>query len=254
MLSVKKIHYAYNKWVRRVAIKKCGIHIVGCGHSGTSLLASIIDSHSNIYMVPEETSMAWTDNRKWYNECKASFEKNAIAKNCLRWAEKTPRHVHKIENIFKWNEEIKVVFISRDPRDTCSSLFKRYNDLEQSIERWNIDNIAGIEYLKNDHVYHIKYEDIITSFEETISRLMDFLDEKYESQQAYFHKIEKKWYFNTIKKPNEYNKYTHTQFRNWQINQPLFDGRNRRHELNEKQLDLIMKKTKQVREVLGYQN
>lgn len=254
MLSVKKIQYAYNKWVRRVAIKKCGIHIVGCGHSGTSLLASIIDSHSNIYMVPEETSMAWTDNRKWYNECKEEFEKKAIANNCLRWAEKTPRHVHKIGNLFDWNKKVKVIFISRDPRDTCSSLFKRYNDLGQAIERWNNDNSAGIEYLENDSVYHIKYEDIITSFEETISRLMVFLDEEYEAQQASFHKLEKKWYFNTIKKPDEYSKKTHTQFRNWQINQPLFDGRNRRHELNEQQLDLIMKKTRRVREVLGYQD
>jgi len=84
--------YLTNKFIKRIGICGAPMFIVGCDHSGTSLLLTILGSHSNIYAVPFESKITYKSNKqKYFNQ----FNRLAIAmgrhtiyinleQNCLR--------------------------------------------------------------------------------------------------------------------------------------------------------------------------
>jgi hypothetical protein len=58
--------------------------------------------------------------------------------------------------------------------------------------------------------------------------MCSFLNEVYSDQLLNFHKTQRKWYSDIIDKPDVIvSLKDHNRMRNWQINQPLFDGRGR---------------------------
>lgn len=87
------------------------------------------------------------------------------------------------------------------------------------------NNAAGEPYWNHEDVFVVRYKDMATSFEKTMRSILAFIGEEYEPEMANFHTVQRLNYSNKIEKPpfshGEYLK----QYRNWQINQPLFDGR-----------------------------
>ncbi len=82
--------YLTNKFIKRIGICGAPTFIVGCDHSDTSLLLTILGSHSNIYAVPFESKITYKSNKqKYFNQ----FNRLAIATGKTRCTEKTPKHI-----------------------------------------------------------------------------------------------------------------------------------------------------------------
>lgn len=201
--------------------------IVGCGHSGTSLLLAILGAHPRIHAIAGESGIALGGDRKVFLEATRRFTRETISAKKQRWVEKTPRHVHRIGKILAWLPQARILYVVRDGRDVVYSLMQRGYQLEDGVTRWIDDNRAGLQFLNDPRVHLLRYEDLVSNFDSTLRRVLFFLGEDFDSRMREFHRVEKYWYSDSIRRPPEYSQANHRQYRNWQIHQPLFDGRGR---------------------------
>jgi hypothetical protein len=89
------------------------IFIVGCGHSGTTLLVKILGMHSRIHAIPRETNFAYGKPAYvWRRMAEFARETRAAGKD--RWIEKTPKHVHRIPLLLSLHPDARVVVLVRD--------------------------------------------------------------------------------------------------------------------------------------------
>ena len=163
---------------QKVDIDSPPVFIVGCGHSGTSILLAILDSHSRIYAVPYETKIAVQDSRNKFKRALKRFDRWAISAGKRRWVEKTPNHVRHIKKILRWCPDAKFLLIIRDGRDVAASIKKRNDSIEKGINRWVKDNLAGKEYWDHPSVHVVRYEDLVGNFEFCIKDILNFLNEE----------------------------------------------------------------------------
>jgi hypothetical protein len=221
------------------------IFIVGCGHSGTTLLLALLDSHSNICAIPRESAMAYDyaadcPRIKWNAHLMmVHFDLLAISQNKKRWVEKTPKHIRSISLLRKLVPGCKFVIILRDGRDVACSMEVRFGSLEEGINRWVKDNRTGEAFWKDPDFHVVKYEDIVSDTVETMKKLFHFLGEEFEERVLRSHEIPKYYYYWRIAKPPDASDKHHAQYRTWQINQKLFDGRGRWKQLSDEKKALI---------------
>ena len=234
------------------------VFIVGCGHSGTSLLLAILGSHSKICAIPEETDIAYnyiTNTpvlSKEAGQMIRYFDLLTISENKRRWVEKTPKHIHSIPLLRKLIPGCKFMIILRDGRDVACSLEARCGSLEDGIGRWINDNRAGETFWKDADVHVLKYEDIIENVGETIRGALNFLGEDFEEQMLHSHEKPKYYYSHKIEKPPDDSPAHHAQYRNWQINQKLFDGRGKWKQLSDEEKAIIKKAAGDMLVAYGY--
>ena len=132
----------------------------------------------------------------------------------------------------------------RDGRDVVCSLKYRvgYKKFEDRLDRWIYDNMAGLPYWDHPQVKVVKYEDLVAEPKFTLKAVCGFLGEEFTEQiLAAQHQKEDYWYSDSIEKPDHIiSDKDHNANRNWQINQPLFDGRGRwKEELSSKEADIF---------------
>lgn len=75
-------------YIKGVRVKSPPIFVVGCGHSGTSLLLKMLNMHPHIHAVPFE-SRAYLKAAWKTGMARILWHKNTIAAGKFRWAEKT---------------------------------------------------------------------------------------------------------------------------------------------------------------------
>lgn len=231
--------YLINRYIRWVRVDAPPIFIVGCGHSGTSLLLAILGTHSRICAIPFESYLVqkFTDRQAAYLR---AFDQLAIATGKHRWVEKTPRHIRNIDQLLKIHPRARIIVMLRDGRDVATSIFKRTGDLSAGIDRWISDNRAAEQFLDHPRVQRFRYEDIVADFRSALSNILSFTGEEYESQLSHFDQKERHYYSSNISRPPDQTEKNHMQFRNWQINQPLFDGRGQWKSLSAKQQQVVL--------------
>lgn len=239
--GIKRAKLFWHTRVRKLSIKHPPTFIVGCGHSGTSVLLASLGAHSKIHAIPTETGIATTGNRPWFQKSIREFDIEALRAGKHRWIEKTPSHIRHLDEIFEWVPEAKIILIIRDGRDVVKSIKDRTGNLNDGIERWLNDNSMGKKYWNHPNVIRVKYEDFVSNFDLFMSEVLTFLGEEYEESVKEFHKRPKKWYSSDIKKPESAFGNSHNQLRNWQINQPIFDGRGRWKDMSAEELGLVEK-------------
>ena len=228
--------------------------IVGCGHSGTTLLARILGENSETYVPPIETETflhgrerAEKSLRHYLNET-AAHEKKLLV-------EKTPRHVYAIDIARELAPESKFIAMVRDGRDVVSSLMHRGASFESALQRWKNDNQPIIENWGKDDVLVLRYEDLITQTETEIGRVCAFLGIPFEDGMLEHHVSQKNWFGQSeVRKGTGVGPGEHEALRNWQVNQPIFDGRGRWKEtLSPEQAELITQgPTKELMKQFGY--
>jgi hypothetical protein len=103
------------------------------------------------------------------------------------------------------------------------------------------DNRAGEVFWKDADVHVLKYEAIVENAGESMKGALDFLGEDFEEQVLRSHERPKYYYSRKIEKPPDASPAHHLQYRNWQINQKLFDGRGRWKELSDEKKTIIKK-------------
>ena len=111
------------------------------------------------------------------------FSNWAEAQGKKRWAEKTPNNVYCIEKILNFFPDAKFVHVIRDGRDTVLSLHEgRGLAVPAAIFRWLSAVEAGIRFRGNPRYYELKYEDLILDTENSLRKLMDFLEDDFDPE------------------------------------------------------------------------
>ena len=197
--------------------------IVGCGHSGTSLLLSILAKHGQVHAVTSETGIALKSFRRFKKEVE---ELTKIAKHHkkLFFIEKTPRHILHIDKILEVNRDSKVLLIKRDGRDVVTSLFRRSKSLTEGIQRWIECAEITLHYKNHPRIKVVSYESIIINFKKTISGILEFMGLDYDRQVEFFYQ-DNNIHFKKGSSDIAPEEVEHLRLRNWQMKQPLFDGR-----------------------------
>lgn len=205
------------------------IFIIGCGHSGTSIMLNILGSHPYIYPITYESYALM----KTPGEIKTTFDEwdnESLKHQKKRWVEKTPIHILYLQKAFAYRPNCKFILMIRDGRDVVCSLRQRsaYSNLMSAIDRWIYDNLAGFPYWSNTQVQLVRYEELVTNPEKTLQAIFDFIEEPYTDKILDYYQHPKHWFSSEIVKPEKLERsIDHKNLRNWQINQPLFDGRGR---------------------------
>ena len=244
--------YCREIFITRPTIKKPPILIVGCGHSGTSLMLAILAAHAKFHVIENETNFASRSSTRAKLTI-MGFNIRTIATKKTRWIEKTPKHIYHIEHIQKLCPKAKIIMMIRDGRDVACSWQDRNGDLVEGISRWVNANTAGKKYWNYKDVYVQRYEDLVTDFKGSLTRLMLFLEEPYDSGLENYYQNKNYFYSDTISKPSSaFGQANHAQMRNWQINQPIFDGRGKWERLSRQEYQQILRIGGELLEELNY--
>jgi hypothetical protein len=219
--------------------------IVGCGHTGTTLLASKLSNHPNVMGIGRETKFIQLGinslfcSRQILNEWQYFAERD----NKDLILEKTPKHIYCYAEIKKVAPNSKIIVMVRNPLDTIASLFERFKDLNYCIERWIFDHKQALQIQHKPDVILIHYEDLTELPSKEIEKICLFLNLRYLPKiimtgDSIFSKVKQT--------PN-------MEVRKKQINQPIYTSTRKWESIfNQAQLDLINKRTKQLANQLGY--
>lgn len=160
--------------------------IGGCGRSGTTLLLSILSAHHELFCHPKElgffSSVEILDSGKVktprMHRIYQSLAFNKVPKKANRWCEKSPSNIRHIEKIDAYtNGNFKFIEMVRDGRDVILSRHPTAPD-RYWVEprRWVRDVGVGLEYKDHPKVHTVRYEDLISDYELTITRIGNFLE------------------------------------------------------------------------------
>lgn len=197
------------------------VFIVGCGHSGTSILLRIIGENSEFYTIKEESRIFFETDRERLKKINAWLEDIKI-NNKERIIEKTPDHLYFIDEILQKIKNAKIIYMLRDGRDVACS-HKQRTSFEDGVARWVKASTAIKPYIDNENVLIVKLEELVSSPHKTLEGVMSFIGSKFEEDMLNYYKTPAFFYDSKIKKPvTARDGKQHVALRNWQINQPLF--------------------------------
>ncbi len=229
--------------------------IVGCGHSGTTLLANMFAAHPDVYVPLRETEIFFSSGLVVSRL--ADLEQEFAASGRRHLVEKTPRHVRKIPEIVATLPEARFIAIVRDPRDVAISLWKRFGRDYDAVGRWQLDNQHIIENLARTEMAITRYEQLVVAPKLELKRLCAHLSLPFEPAMLSYHENERLWMGQTeVRRGDGTSGDEHGALRNWQVNQPLFDHRGRwRSEMSEAEArEILSPEVRAMMIALGYSN
>jgi len=99
------------------------------------------------------------------------------------WGDKSPSYISHVQLLKHIYPEAKIIHIIRDVRDHCLSTNKAWGkNMIRAAQRWNDDTIKAsndIQKLDSDGI-EIRYEDLLSDVEDTLTGICDFLGITYE--------------------------------------------------------------------------
>jgi hypothetical protein len=192
--------------------------IGGCGRSGTTLLRMMLDAHPRICCGPESSVFrrraldpaalaerfgiapgalcaihAAARSRPAFIEAFAALCLQATGK--ARWAEKTPRNISRVGEIFRFFPQARFVHVLRDGRDVACSLrthprhkvvdgqlvpLDTWKPIAGCARRWRDDIECSRPYWHDPRFHTLRYEDLVREPREVLARLMAFIGEPWD--------------------------------------------------------------------------
>lgn len=180
-LSFLKHHFNGRK------ISSAPVFIVGCGHSGTTMLRHVLGLHPSIYAVPYESRIFFHSAFK-RKLAETIWNMTSVSLGKSRWLEKTPAHIYRIEQILRAYPDARILLLIRDGRNVAVSLCKRWGNFERSVQRWVDDNRAGEPFWNHLQVKKLCYEQLVADFENQISEIFEFIGEPLDGAVLSFSK------------------------------------------------------------------
>jgi hypothetical protein len=150
--------------------------VLGCGHSGTTLIASRLGNHPAVALIPEETNLfeprrPLARARRFLVAARA----RALGEGRQVVLEKTPKHVRVTGRLRRLLPEARLIVVVRNPLDTCLSLRKREGTLEEAIDRWMVDNGAALALAGDPLARRVHYEEVTAEPEAAFRAMTGFL-------------------------------------------------------------------------------
>ncbi len=248
LLTKKKAEFPLR--IREAFIKPIDLNIrtvsiVGCGHSGTTLMAGKLSRLSSTFVIGHETGCFFPVHSLMFaKEIFKKFSCEAIESGAVVLIEKTPKHVHSFRRIKKVLPENLFICVVRNPLDTVASLFKRMLNLDDAINRWIIDNTELLKYRKRGNSIIIKYETLTLNPEIEFSKLCSFLQLEYSDTILLEGKTcfdeDKTLTGNMIKRRNQVNRPIVPRINSW------------KGILSQKEAKYVMEKTISLLEAFEY--
>jgi hypothetical protein len=212
-------------------------------------MATILGAHKNLHVIPFETSIF----RNTDNPDLSVIDPSKYGQDILGVVEKTPAHIHHMDLIKSLVPNSKFIVMVREPYDMIASQKHRDESLEPS--RFNImkDLTKSIEVADRDDVLIVRYEDLIENLEGTCGRVCEFISIVFDPQMLRFYEVQHEWW--GLKDPKSMDGRgwaSHRHRRAWQVRQPIFDGRGRRVELTQEEMDSFLPVTTEYSKRFGY--
>ncbi len=150
--------------------------VLGCGHSGTTLVASRLGNHPAIALIPEETNLFEPRRplRRAGRELRSALAA-ARGEGRQMVLEKTPKHVRVTGRLRRLLPAARLIVVVRNPLDTCLSLRKRGGTLAEAIERWCVDNGAALALAGDPLARFVHYEELTAAPEAAFRGMIGFL-------------------------------------------------------------------------------
>lgn len=202
------------------------VFVVGCPHSGTTVLRNYLRRYQGIFVVPEETRLfEFPRYRREVVAAVEAWQRQSEAAGCDHVVEKTPNHIHHLGRIHRWIPDAKIIATMRDPRDVAASLLERNRSLDTAMEKWRTaaDVVAHLE--GEPWALVIRYEDFVGDHTSSVAQLSAFLGRTYIDEVPEV--VERAAVGAGPSDGFRYDRSTHGVYREWQAEQALFDGRNR---------------------------
>lgn len=220
--SLKKIFTKsfYDKFKNLGISSKKLIFIIGMPRSGTTLVEQIISSHSkvtaggelNFFSEAFNDSITYKSTAEMFKKIENinDYQINKIGKVYLKKidqlslktnfvTDKNPINFQLLPLIAICLPDAKIIHCSRDPNDTCLSIYKNY--FWQKVMPWSYDEreLAQFYQLYKDlmqyyeniinkkKIFQLSYENLITDSNETIKSLINYCELPWEEQCLEFY-------------------------------------------------------------------
>lgn len=222
------------------------VFICGCGHTGSTLMARILASHSDVFSVPYETRV-FVGKFPAFGGLSKICEEFEKSKRKV-WVEKTPKHIHNVSLIKSMFPGAKFIITARDSRDVVASLGHRYQDFDRAYHRWMDDSSASLDALSLPDTMLWRLEDLIENAEGSLRSICDFIGTEYDPALLEYHQKPVQWGTGRNMKP-------HDELRQVQVNSPIQDTRGRwKTDLPAEYLDkLTTGEALEISQAMGYQ-
>ena len=201
------------------------VSVSGPGHSGTTLLASMIGNHEKVHLITYETGW-FLNSRDNYSEALnylKSFSNEKYQVPII--VEKTPRHVHHISRIAELLPDTRFLVTMRHPLDILASLLIRYQNMNTALDR-TIRDLEAIDRIRErKDVIIVRYENLIQAPSETIKSVCKHIDVMFSQDILEWYKNPPNWFGAEPVLSEGIGEEAHVSRRAWQVQQPLFDAR-----------------------------
>lgn len=108
------------------------------------------------------------------------FDKLLDIENKSIWAEKTPSNAFAIDDFRILFPKAKIIHITRNPFDAIASLISRGMSVFNAICVYLLNTSRCLEHSNSNYCHVVKYDQLVLSPEDTLRKLMLFLDLNYE--------------------------------------------------------------------------
>ncbi len=191
----------------------------GCGHTGSSILARIVGSHSSIHFVTQESGMFLANRFHIEDDYLNKFNAAAAAEGKCLILEKTPRHVWHVDYIRRKYPDSKFILTTRDGRETVTSLYERTKDFQASLIRYADDSIMSRRQLGQKDTMLTRYEDLIHNPGKLMQEICAWIGVDFEPEMLEYHQKPISW---NMDNPYSFGKLDeHDYLRNKHVYSPL---------------------------------